>query len=121
MKSQWRDDSKVRIRVVATLLSQAANLAIDNVLTWGLAGSTGHSIMLIASLVRSRFEPFGRLQQRAAEPHIRSLHGAADTKIPRTRGHGSGGWDQSLWRHLAARTLRGPPTKIRRGIPSWML
>jgi hypothetical protein len=34
---------------------------------------------------------------------------------------GSGEWGQSLRRHLAARTLCGPPTKIRRGIPSWML
>ena len=34
---------------------------------------------------------------------------------------GSGGWSQSLRRHLAARTLCGPPTKIRRGNPSWML
>src|ERR1700741_5325162 len=30
---------------------------------------------------------------------------------------GSGGWSQSLWRHLAARTLCGPPTKIRRAVP----
>jgi hypothetical protein len=40
---------------------------------------------------------------------------AADTKIPRIRGIGLGRMGPILRRHLAARTLCGPPTKIRRG------
>src|SRR5712671_6140613 len=53
----------------------------------GPAGSTGYSVMLIVSLDRISVRAAYSLQHRAAEPHIRSPLRAADTKIPRTRGH----------------------------------
>src|SRR5258708_36608000 len=53
----------------------------------GPAGSTGYSVMLIASLDRIPVRAAYSLQHRAAEPHIRSPLRAADTKIPHTRGH----------------------------------
>jgi hypothetical protein len=89
-----------------------------NVLTWGLAGSTGYSVILIVSLDRD----LGRAAYLAAAPCRRTSHPVATQSgchqnPSYSRSSGSGGWDQSLWRHLAARTLGGPSTKIRRGVP----
>src|SRR6202521_1070526 len=70
--------------------------------------------------------PFFDCGTEAAEPHIRSPLIAAGTKIPHTRGaSGSEGRNQSLSRHLASRTLCGPPAAIRQGSASladgWVL
>ena len=53
-----------------------------------------------------------RLRPRAAEPHIRSPLGRGrHQNSSYSRSSGSEGRDQSLWRHLAARTLSGPPDR----------
>ena len=70
--------------------------------------------------------PFLNCGLDAAEPHIRSPLIAAGTKIPHTRGHRARKErNQSLSRHLAARTLCGPPAEIRQGSASladgWVL
>jgi hypothetical protein len=53
----------------------------------------------------SRLKPFLSCGLDTAEPHIRSPLGMAGTKIPHTRGDRARKADQSLARHLAARTL----------------
>jgi hypothetical protein len=69
--------------------------------------------------------PFVDCGSEAAEPHIRSPLIAAGTKIPHTRGRRARKGDQSLSRHLAARTLCGPPAEIGQGSASladaWVL
>ena len=68
-----------------------------------------------ASLLSPRQpEPFLTCGLDTAEPHIRSPLIAAGTKIPHTRGHRARKErNQSLSRHLAARTLSGPPCRSR--------
>jgi hypothetical protein len=64
-------------------------------------------------------EPFLTCGLNTAEPHIRSPLIAAGTKIPHTRGHRARKErNQSLSRHLAARTLYGPLAEIRQGSAS---
>jgi len=64
-------------------------------------------------------EPFLTCGLDTAEPHIRSPLIAAGTKIPHTRGHRARKErNQSLSRHLAARTLCGPLAEIRQGSAS---
>jgi len=64
-------------------------------------------------------EPFLACGLDTAEPHIRSPLIAAGTKIPHTRGHRARKErNQSLSRHLAARTLCGPLAEIRQGSAS---
>ena len=73
-----------------------------------------------ASLLSPRQpEPFLTCGLDTAEPHIRSPLIAAGTKIPHTRGHRARKErNQSLSRHLAARTLYGPLAEIRQGSAS---
>ena len=73
-----------------------------------------------ASLLSPRQpEPFLTCGLDTAEPHIRSPLIAAGTKIPHTRGHRARKErNQSLSRHLAARTLYGPLVEIRQGSAS---
>ena len=70
-------------------------------------------------LSRRQPEPFLTCGLDTAEPHIRSPLIAAGTKIPHTRGHRARKErNQSLSRHLAARTLYGPLAEIRQGSAS---
>ena len=76
-----------------------------------------------ASLLSPRQpEPFLTCSLDTAEPHIRSSLIAAGTKIPHTRGHRARKErNQSLSRHLAARTLYGRSPRSGKGqLPSWM-
>ena len=64
-------------------------------------------------------EPFLTCGLDTVEPHTRSPLIAAGTKIPHTRGHRARKErNQSLSRHLAARTLYGPLAEIRQGSAS---
>ena len=64
-------------------------------------------------------EPFLTCGLDTVEPHTRSPLIAAGTKIPHTRGHRARKErNQSLSRHLAARTLCGSLAEIRQGSTS---
>jgi hypothetical protein len=93
-----------------------AHLASDNVLTWEPAGSTGYSVMPIVSL--DRFSVRALISCSTVPQNLTSGR-RSERLTPKSlvlEASGSGGWGQSLRRHLAARTLCGPSTKIRRGV-----
>src|SRR6266446_907748 len=81
-----------------------------------------YCIMSPSRWIGSRFEPLTQLQHRAAEPHIRSPLRAADTKIPRTRGHRAREDGTNLYGGILqpGRYAAHPP-RSDEGFPSWIL